>query len=168
GQGAFHPVPRITHGLAGIGPLHARAAAGLAPVALQLRFQPVVPLAAGMVVARIGAVTVGRAVVGLVVVVAAVIVGSGVLAGVVAVGVLVGTVGAVGAVEGIAHRVTGLVPAQARGVLCRLPAQAGMAVQGVVAGTAAVLLAHGQAVAVGRCVVAVVVQVLVGVATVGV
>src|SRR5690606_4777920 len=149
-------------------PLHARAAAGLAPVALQLRLQPPVPFPAGMVVARAGAGTVGRAVGGPVVVVAAVIVGGGVLAGVVAVGIFVGTVGAVGTVEGITHRVAGLVPAQARGILCRIPAQAGLAVQGVVPGAAAVLLAHGQAVAVGRRVVAVVVQALISVGTVGV
>src|SRR5690606_7804762 len=136
--------------MAGVGPFHPRAAAGLAPVALQVGLQAVVPFAGVVAVAGVGAIAVGRTVVGFVLVIAAVVVGRGVLVGVVAVGVLVGAIGAVGAVEGVTHRLAGLVPAQARAVLGRLPAQAGLRLAGVGPHAAAVPLPPGTAGAVGR------------------
>src|SRR5690606_30590010 len=95
-------------------------------------------------------------------------VGGFVLVGVVAVGGLVGAVGAVGTVEGVLDRIAGLLPGEARGAARGFPAATHLGFQMVVPAPAAGLLAHFQAVAVGRGIVAVVVEVRVGIGTVGV
>src|SRR5690606_22277271 len=161
-------VPGVPHRVAGVLPVQARTAARAFPAALQFLLQFRVPDPPAQVAAGVGTVAVGRPVV-LVVVVAEVVVGRLVLVGVVTVGRLVGAVGAVRALERVAHRVACLLPGQARAAPGLLPAGAGACLQrGVAALAGTGLLAHVQAVAVGWGVVAVVVEARVVVGAVGV
>src|SRR5690606_29680528 len=81
--------------------------------------------------------------------------GVAMLVAIVAVGRLVGPVGAVAAIECIAHRFLRLLPGQLRLFLGVLPSGADFAFQRIVPAAPGVLFAHGVAVGVGRRVVVV-------------
>src|SRR5690606_10210180 len=154
-QCAFDAVPRVAHGVLCLFPAHARLALGALPVAAEVGLELVVPLAAGVRAARVRAVAVRRAIVAVVVVIGLVVVGVAMLVAIVAVGRLVGPVGAVAAIECIAHRFLRLLPGQLRLFLGVLPSGADFAFQRIVPAAPGVLFAHGVAVGVGRRVVVV-------------
>src|SRR5690606_23125472 len=74
----------------------------------------------------------------------------------------------VGTLEGVAYRIARLLPGQPRAAAAGIPARARPGLEAVAPRGAAGLLAHFQAVAVGRGVVAVVLETGIGVRAVGV
>src|SRR5690606_28287681 len=153
---AFEPEPGLAHGRSRLVPVQVRATAGGRPAGSEFALQCLVPASVRIGTPGVGAVAVGRPEV------AerefAPVAGVVPLGGEETVGVGVGAVGAVGTDPAIARGVAGIVPAQPRVAASGGPAALELAVERAVPGSADQVAPALRAIAVGRQVVAFVVE----------